>query len=94
MRGVRGDVLGGAGTAGKNVGHRPEEIAREVAYIAYHFHWPKREIMEMTARERRGWIASIAGLNMEIDRTAKTSFAERMAALDARRGSEGGEYGT
>ena len=94
MRGVRRDVLGGAGTAGKNVGHLPEEIAREVAYIAYHFHWPRAEIMAMTASERRRWIASIAGLNKEIAQTTQASFTERLAMMDARRGSEGGEYGT
>lgn len=64
-----------------------------MAYIAYHFHWPKGEIMEMTASERRRWIDSIAGLNTEIAQTTKASFTERLAVIERRRQEEGGVHG-
>jgi hypothetical protein len=34
-----------------------------VAYVAYHFHWPYDEIMQLEHHERRRWVAEIAQLN-------------------------------
>lgn len=40
---------------------------REVAYIAYHFHWPKEEIVEMPHLERQRWVKEISRINEEIN---------------------------
>jgi hypothetical protein len=49
-----------------------DQIAREVAYIAYHFHWPKAEIMELAHLERRRWAKEISNINQEINDTARS----------------------
>jgi hypothetical protein len=45
-----------------------EEIYREAAYIAYHFHWAHDEIMDMEHPERRRWVKEIAAINREMNR--------------------------
>lgn len=44
-----------------------EQAAREVAYIAYHFHWPKDEILEMSHLERHRWVQEISRINQDIN---------------------------
>lgn len=39
------------------------ELLEEVAYVAFHFHWPHEEIMGLEHRERRRWVHEIAKLN-------------------------------
>jgi hypothetical protein len=45
------------------IGHSPDELFEEVAYIAYHFHWPRHEVMALDHRERRRWADEIAQIN-------------------------------
>lgn len=44
-----------------------ERIFQEVAYIAYHFHWPLDDLLEMEHRERQIWIKEISNINKEIN---------------------------
>jgi hypothetical protein len=39
----------------------------EVAFIAYHFHWSPREILELEHADRRQWVAAISAINAEIN---------------------------
>ena len=45
------------------IGEPSQRIFEEVAYIAYHFHWSRAEIMELDHLERRRWVAEIAQIN-------------------------------
>lgn len=45
----------------------PDRLAREVAFIAYHFHWSRDEIGEMPHLERHRWVAEISRMNQEIN---------------------------
>ena len=38
----------------------------EVAAVAYHFHWSRRECMDMSRRERRRWLDEIERINKAI----------------------------
>ncbi|MDQ3806332.1 MAG: hypothetical protein M3416_21195 [Acidobacteriota bacterium] len=42
-------------------------MSQEVAYIAYHFHWPKEQILEMAHLERHLWVKQISRINQEIN---------------------------
>jgi hypothetical protein len=42
-------------------------LFEEVAYIAYHFHWPYEQIMYLEHGERRQWVAEIARMNQRIN---------------------------
>jgi hypothetical protein len=52
------------------IGYPSEELFEEVAYIAYHFHWPYDEIMTLEHRERRRWVSEIAKLNRQREEAA------------------------
>ena len=43
----------------------------EVAFIAYHFHWPPGEILELEHADRRRWVAEISAINQEINLAAE-----------------------
>ena len=45
------------------MGYPSKRLFEEVAYIAYHFHWPHDEIMQLEHRDRQRWVAEIAHLN-------------------------------
>ncbi len=44
-----------------------DKLYQEVAYIAYHFHWPLDGILDMEHRERQIWIREISAINREIN---------------------------
>ncbi|WP_213450309.1 DUF6760 family protein [Rhizomonospora bruguierae] len=43
-----------------------EHLYREVAYVAYHFHWSHGEILDLEHADRRRYVAQIADLNERI----------------------------
>lgn len=44
-----------------------EQLFQEIAYIAYHFHWPVDDILDMEHQERHVWLNEIARINREIN---------------------------
>jgi hypothetical protein len=38
-----------------------------VAYIAYHFHWPHAQILELEHPERQKWVDEIAKINQRLN---------------------------
>ncbi|WP_339394377.1 DUF6760 family protein [Planktothrix sp. PCC 11201] len=44
------------------VGYPQEELYREVAFIAFHFHWSREEILNLDHQERQRWVQEIAYL--------------------------------
>lgn len=66
---------------GGTLGRLSDEIYREVAYIAYHFHWSKGDILDMTHRERRKWVAEISRMNISINENNERSYRERMGNI-------------
>jgi hypothetical protein len=55
------------------IGHPSEQVFEEVAYVAYHFHWSHREIMELDHLERRRWAAEIAHVNERLNDASRSS---------------------
>lgn len=47
-----------------------EQLHEEVAYIAYHFHWPLEEILEMEHQDRRDWVNRIGEINRKMSEVA------------------------
>jgi len=43
-------------------------LQEEVAYIAYYFHWPLQEILEMEHQDRRQWAEKIAEINQKMNK--------------------------
>jgi hypothetical protein len=49
------------------IGYPSDRLLEEVAYIAYHFHWPYDQIMRLEHRERQRWVAEIARINERLN---------------------------
>jgi len=45
------------------VGYPIDQLTEEVAFIAYHFHWPMDQIMAMEHGDRRRWAEEISRIN-------------------------------
>jgi hypothetical protein len=39
----------------------------EVAFVAYHFHWPLDAVMNLEHEDRRRWVAEISAINQRIN---------------------------
>jgi hypothetical protein len=56
------------GLPGGGLACYPEDrLFQEAAYIAYHFHWPKDEILDLTHKERHRWVEEISKINKQIN---------------------------
>ncbi|WP_188316786.1 DUF6760 family protein [Solihabitans fulvus] len=44
-----------------------DRLHEEIAYIAYHFHWTRSEILDLDHQERRRWVREIAGINTRVN---------------------------
>ena len=48
-----------------------EEIAQEVAFVAYHFHWSPQEILNLEHRQRQQWVKEIAKINRRFNESVR-----------------------
>ena len=64
---MRREVRQGVRTPGGIVSYPLENILKEVAFVAYHFHWDKESCLEMSHRERHGWVKEISAINEKIN---------------------------
>lgn len=60
-------VRRGRAADGGIVGYPLDRIHEEVAYIAYHLHWPLDDILTLEHAERRLWAEQIAAINRRIN---------------------------
>jgi uncharacterized protein DUF6760 len=71
---VRAHVCGGGSAPGGVVGYPLDPLYEEVAYVAYHFHWPHQEVMNLEHAERRRWVAEISSINSRLNEAAEKSL--------------------
>jgi hypothetical protein len=57
---------GGSGLGGV-IGYPFERLYEEVAFVAYHFHWPHNEVMNLEHEERRRWVTEISAINAQMN---------------------------
>lgn len=46
--------------------YAPDRLFEEVAYVAYHFHWPLAEIMDLEHPLRRRFVEEIGAINRRL----------------------------
>ncbi len=73
---VRKTLPGGVWPPGGSISRLQEKVYQEAAYIAYHFHWSRGDVMSMSRRETRRWIGEIANINKAINATKEEREAE------------------
>ncbi len=44
----------------------PDRLFEEVAYVAYHFHWPLSEIVDLEHPLRRRFVDEILAINRQL----------------------------
>ena len=54
------------------MGYPLDRLYEEVAYVAYYFHWPPEQILEMEHGERQKWVEEIAKINRQLTDLART----------------------
>jgi hypothetical protein len=67
---VRARVHAGAARLGGVVGYPLGRLHEEMAFISYHFHWSRAEVMTLEHHERRRWVHEISSINETINRTS------------------------
>ena len=64
---LRARVPAGSGARrGGTLGYPLDRLHEEVAYIAYHFHWPMEEVLALEHADRRRWVEEIARINRRL----------------------------
>lgn len=59
-----------------------EQLLREVSYVAYHFHWPLDEILDLEHPLRRDFVARIGDINAAVNAAAEERAAGAVAVGD------------
>ena len=70
MPGMLYEIRGGARQRGGAIGYPPDRLFEEIAYLAFHFHWPYQEIVNLDHPERLRWIEEICKINKRINAEA------------------------
>lgn len=47
-----------------------DRLYEEMAYIAYHLHWPYDQILDLDHAERQRWVDEIAAINTRLNAMA------------------------
>ena len=66
-----GRVRRGARAPGGIIGYPLGQLYEEVAYVAYHFHWPREDLLALEHAERRQWVEEIGKLNRAVERATR-----------------------
>ncbi len=66
----------GVEQCGGSIGYPSDRLFEEVAYIAFHFHWPHDQIMQFEHHERQHWVAEIASINRQLNDASAARSAE------------------
>ena len=67
MSEVCASICGGVKRPGGVLGYPLNSLYEEVAFVAYHFHWPPEAIMNMEHADRRRWVAEISSINQRVN---------------------------
>jgi hypothetical protein len=73
---LRAPVRGGRQQPGGIGGYPLERLHEEVAFVAYYFHWPLREILELEHADRRRWVEHISAINRRLRAEAEPEDEE------------------
>lgn len=52
----------------------PRQLEEEMAFIAFHFHWGRDELLALEHAERRQWCRAISAINRKLDGVAPNPF--------------------
>ncbi len=59
-------VCGGTRISGGVVSYPSNKLYEEVAFIAYHFHWTRDDILNLAHANRQRWVSEINKINEKL----------------------------
>ena len=68
---MRREVREGVRPPGGIVSYPLENIFKEVAFVAYHFHWDRESVLARSHKERHAWVKEISAINEKINAPAR-----------------------
>jgi hypothetical protein len=45
------------------LGYPQDQLLEETAFVAYHLHWPREELLALEHAERRAWVHEVNAIN-------------------------------
>jgi len=63
---VLAQIRDGDPTPGGILGYPLDALYEEVAFVAYHFHWPLETVMNLDHWERTRWVQEISSINQRM----------------------------
>lgn len=60
---VRARIRAGDEQPGGILGYPLAALYREVAFVAYHFHWSHQDVLMLEHKERQRWMEEISAIN-------------------------------
>ena len=60
---MRSAVRGRGACAGGILSYPLEQLYREVAFVAYHFHWSRDDVLDLAHSERQRWVEEIGKIH-------------------------------
>lgn len=66
-------VSSGGNWLGGIIGYPLDDLFEEVAFVAYHFHWPLGDILSLEHADRQRFIEEISGINRKMNDDARPS---------------------
>ena len=67
-----GEALGRGPRAPGGIRAYPvDRLRSEMAFLAYHLHWPLAELMDLPHRERRSWVGEVSAINTALNAAAQ-----------------------
>ena len=66
---VRLTLREGVWALGGVVSYPLENIFKEVAFLAYHFHWSRDDLLMLSHKERHTWVQEVSSINEKINKT-------------------------
>jgi hypothetical protein len=57
------------------VTYAADRIYEEVAYVAYHFHWPLDDILDMEHTQRLRFVDEIAAINTRLSAESSATYS-------------------
>ncbi|MGB9180930.1 MAG: DUF6760 family protein [Pyrinomonadaceae bacterium] len=64
---MRSCFRGGVERLGGVLGYPLTALYEEVAFVAYHFHWPPDALLNLEHAERRRWVEEISAINRRVN---------------------------
>lgn len=49
------------------IGYPEAQLIEESAFVAYHFHWARDEVLALEHGERRSWVEEISRINEQMN---------------------------